>query len=58
MNICTEHNEPRKWIYAFCPEDDPIVLESKFECWECHRILMKALGWEKEKKHGRRRKKN
>ena len=41
------------------PLKDQKFIESKFECWSCHRILMKALGWEKEKKkHGRRRKKN
>jgi len=58
MNICSEHNIERKWIYSFRPEDNPIILESKFECTECNNILMKAIGWEKEKKHGRRRKKN
>ena len=61
MNICSEHNIERKWIYMFQKEPLPAkpVLESKFECWECHKILMKTLGWETEKKkHGRRRKKN
>jgi len=60
LNICLEHNEERKWIYMFprTPMPADPVLESKFECWSCHKVLMKALGYEvSERKHGRRRKK-
>lgn len=64
-NQCSLHKQDRKWIYSIGVEQfKPLIikegalLESKFECTKCNLILLKALGYEIVKKHGRRRKKN
>ncbi len=61
--MCDVHNQERKWIFSIdIKQEKPLVikegavLNSKYECIECNDILMKALGYEKVKKHGRRRK--
>jgi hypothetical protein len=62
MSYCDIHNQERKWIYSIGIESaKPLIIKegatinSKYECIKCNRILMKALGYEVEKKHGRRR---
>ncbi len=62
MSYCDIHNQERKWIYSIAIESaKPLIikegatLNSKFECPKCDRILKNTLGYEVEKKHGRRR---
>ncbi len=61
MNICSDHKMERKWIYSLPIEPLPAkpILTAKFECPKCDEILRKALGYEKVKKRGsKRRRKN